>query len=73
MLVLPNGSALDPRWPQLFETEQHGKGPFQLTVEMHFVTGETLQLVGVEGLTKRLLADQGPVGADRLTLAIVRF
>ena len=59
--VLPNGSALGRHWPQLFETEQHGERPFQLPVEMHLVASEPLQLVGIKGLTKRLLADQGPV------------
>jgi hypothetical protein len=46
---------------QFLKLEQHSEHPFEFPVEMHLVAGETLQLVGIEGLTKRLLADQGPV------------
>jgi hypothetical protein len=56
-LVFPNGSALDRRWPQFLETEQHGKGPFQLPVEIHLLASQALQLVGIEGLTERLFAE----------------
>ena len=41
--VLPNGSTLDGRWPQLFETQQHGEHPFELAVEMNLVTGDFSQ------------------------------
>ena len=36
--------------------------PFELSVEMDLVAAEPLQLVGVERLTERLLADERPVG-----------
>jgi hypothetical protein len=60
-LVLPNGSGFGRHRAQFFETEQHGEGPFEFPIEVNLVASETLQLVGIERLAKRLLADQGPV------------
>ncbi len=47
--VLPNGSAIDRRRPQLFENHQHGERTFQLPIHMHLVAAKPSQLVGVEG------------------------
>src|SRR5208282_1383310 len=61
-LFLRNGSARDRPLPQVLEAQQHGQRPFKLSVEMDLVAAEPLQLVGVERLTERLLADERPVG-----------
>jgi len=45
---------------------------FELAVEMHLVTAQALQLVGVERLTERLLADERPVVVRPLVLAAPR-
>jgi hypothetical protein len=57
-MLLRNGSARDRPLPQVFQAEQHGQRPLNLSVEMHFVAAEPLQLVGVERLTECLLADE---------------
>src|SRR5271165_4411944 len=67
-LVLRNGSARDRPLPQVLEAQQHGQRPFKFAVEMDLVAAEPLQLVGVERLAKRLLADQRTVG--ELLLAV---
>ena len=36
------------------EPQQHGQGAFQLAVQVHLVTGQPRQLVGIEGLAKSL-------------------
>jgi hypothetical protein len=64
---LRNGSARDRPLPQVFEAQQHGQHPFELSVEVDLVAAEPLQLVGVERLTERLLAYERPVGQFRLT------
>jgi hypothetical protein len=58
---LPNGSARDRALPQVLQAQQHGQYPFELAVEMHLVAAKPLQLVRVERLTERLLADQRPI------------
>lgn len=60
--VLPNGSALDGGASQVLEPQQHSEHPFELAVEMDLVAAKPLQLVRVERLTERLLADQRPMG-----------
>src|SRR5208282_344866 len=61
-LFLRNGSARDRPPPQVLEAQQHGQHPFELSVEVDLVATEPLQLVGVERLTERLLADERSVG-----------
>ena len=60
--ILLNGSAREGALPQVFEPKQHGQRAFELAVQMNLVSSEPFQFVGVERLTERLLADQGPVG-----------
>jgi hypothetical protein len=67
--LLPNGSAGDALSPQVLEAQQHGQHPLELSVEMNFIAAKPFQLVGVEGLTERLLPDQGAVG--ELLLAVL--
>ena len=59
---LPNGSALDGSPSQVLEPQQHGEHSFELAVEMDLVASKPLQLVRIERLAERLLADQRPVG-----------
>jgi hypothetical protein len=60
--LLPNGSATGGSKTQVFEPQQHGEHSFELAVEIDLVAAKPLQLVRVERLTERLLANQRPVG-----------
>src|SRR5436309_3533560 len=67
--VLPNGSVLDGSPSQVLEAQQHDEHSFELAVEMDLVTTKPLQLVGLERLAERLLADQRPVGQFLLSVS----
>jgi hypothetical protein len=58
--ILRNGSALDNLPPQVLEAEQHGEHTLKLAIEVHLITPEPFQFVGVERLAERLLANQRP-------------
>ena len=60
--LLPNGSALDGSTSQVLKPQQHGEHSFELTVEVDLVASKPLQLIRIERVTERLLADQRPVG-----------
>ena len=60
--LLPNGSATGGSKTQVFEPQQHGEHSFELAVEMDLVAAKPPQLVRVERLTERLLANQRAVG-----------
>src|SRR5271167_2413411 len=61
-LILRNGSARDRPLPQVLEAQEHRERPFEFAVEMHLAAAEPLQLVGIERLAERLLADERQVG-----------
>jgi hypothetical protein len=60
-VFFPNGSAHDRPLTEFLEAHQHGQHPFKLAVEVNLVAAKPLQLVWVERLTERLLADEWPV------------
>jgi hypothetical protein len=45
----------------LLKLEQHRQHAFELSVEMDFVAGETIESVRIDGLAECLRADQRPV------------
>ena len=59
--ILRNGSVFGRAATQVLKSDQHGKGAFELTVEMHLVARQPHQLVGVEGLAESLVANKRPV------------
>ena len=56
-----NGSLFARLPPQILESQQHGQGAFQLAVQVHLVTGQPRQLVGIEGLGESLRPYEGAV------------
>jgi hypothetical protein len=56
--LFPNGSRRGRPPPQILQPNQHREHSLQLPVEVHLVAAEPLQLVGVERLAERLLANQ---------------
>jgi hypothetical protein len=65
-LVLRNGLARGRRLPEVLQAQQHGKHPFELAVEMHFVAAEPLQFVGVEGRSRSTPLPHVAVGIVQL-------
>jgi len=46
---------------QLLKLEQHRQHAFELSVEMDFIAGETIESVRIDGLAECLCTDQRPV------------